>query len=75
MTNRFEVPVKLTNHSVLYYIKISSKVLKGFVIFTVSNKFLGTPNLMELFERSSLRHSCLLFLDHDLTKSQCYAKL
>ena len=42
MTNRFEVPAKLTNHSVLYHTKISSKVLKGFVIFIVYNKFLET---------------------------------
>ena len=40
MSNIFEVNVKLTNHSVSHYIKVSLKVFKRFYnLSTVSNKF------------------------------------
>ena len=37
--NRIEITVKLTNHSVLCYIKNSLKVSERFCKFTVSNSF------------------------------------
>ena len=66
--------VKLTNHSVLCYEKNSLKVLTRFCILIVSGRLLnsfdalswkvqflvGTTNLIELLERSSLRHSCFI---------------